>query len=47
MVLCKFCIKPLMKRDVDFVKTGQTCFDTCVVKKATPALLLHQWGQTL
>ena len=21
--------------------------DTCVVKKATPALLLHQWGQTL
>ena len=27
MVLCKFCIKPLMKRDVDFVKTGQTCFD--------------------
>ena len=21
--------------------------DTCVVKKATPLLLLHQWGQTL
>ena len=21
--------------------------DTCVVKKATPPLLLHQWGQTL
>ena len=21
--------------------------DTCVVKKATPALLLHQWGKTL
>ena len=31
--------------DVDFVKTGQTCFDTCVVKKATPPLLLHQWGR--
>ena len=24
--------------DVDFVKTGQTCFDTCVVKKATPPM---------
>ena len=21
--------------------------DTCVVKKTTPPLLLHQWGQTL
>ena len=21
--------------------------DTCIVKKATPPLLLHQWGQTL
>ena len=21
--------------------------DTCVVKKATPLLLFHQWGQTL
>ena len=21
--------------------------DTCVVKKSTPPLLLHQWGQTL
>jgi hypothetical protein len=21
--------------------------DTCVVKKVTPPLLLHQWGQTL
>ena len=27
MVLCKFCIKPLMKRDGDFVKTGLTSFD--------------------
>ena len=30
------------------LKSFCTCVtDTCVVKKATPPLLLHQWGQTL
>ena len=33
----------------DLLQKGLCAYvtDTCVAKKATPPLLIHQWGQTL